>query len=401
MQEKAREQRQIVDSREDVRVLKKAIASFSSLQFIQLLRVEDAQDKDFRMYIQREQGLRQFVEQYWVPACSHGSRTIGAALLSANVPWSRFSSQVLSARSAESLALYEPDSLSILASRLTCLTLHFDEVTDLDQRIGELSNLFKTVFATAEAMQAVHVGFPSDRPLNLPLERVFHKVVWKKLVALGVNGWNLDADEIVDLALRHRQRLKGLRLRHVHLRPGSIWKDVLGKLRDSMLELEWVSLRKIDYMDHFDDTNPGGAEITDDLFENESDSETDEDEDGAPGLASRPTSSDVHPNGHFDPHTLAIAGPSATNQYTNGSMSVDEDSDGHTDSDDGHGPESVEMDFPEMASADTPASAPWCNCNGHSDSADDIGDNGRSVSNAQRKAWEKWVIRRCPEHGEQ
>ena len=178
---KASEQQQILDSQEDVRVLKRAIGAFSSLQFVKLLRVTDREDDLFRQHIQMHEGLRHFVDLYWTPACSHGSRTIGTALLSADVPWSKFYSPVLSAQSAEFLASHKPRSLSTLAARLTCLTLVFDDGNDLDMKMSELSALFRTVFTTAENMQAIHVGFPRQRPLNLRLEEVFHHVTWDKV----------------------------------------------------------------------------------------------------------------------------------------------------------------------------------------------------------------------------
>lgn len=385
LRQKAEEQRQIITSQEDVRVLTKAIASFTSLQFVQLLRLTDKEDEAFLTYIRQHEDWRQFVDLEWAPACSHGSRTIGTALLHSNVPWSRFSSPTLSPQSAEFLATHKPHSVSILAARLTCLTLHFDDGNDLDQRMSELSNLFRTVFTTAVNMQAVHVGFPPHRPLSLPLEDVFHGVKWDKLVAFGVQGWKLDADDIISLALRHKERLKGLRLRCVYLKEGSMWKDVLGALRSSMHRLEWVSLRSIDYARQFDDQwLVGGAEVPDDPPPGESDSETtteDEDE--------------------------SMVGPSTWNHGhgVNGNAGSDDD-DAHSgneaDSDDEHGPEAHEMEFPPLNSPDTPASAPWCSCNGtgHLDSADDLGDDGSSPTRVKRKAWEKWVVRRCPEHSE-
>ena len=183
LRQKANEQQQILESREDIRVLKKAIGAFSELQFIKLLRVTDGEDDKFKQYIQTQEGLRYFVDLYWTPACSHGSRTIGTALLCADVPWSKFYSPVLSAQSAEFLAFHKPESLSTLAARLTCLTLVFDDGNDLDQRMSDLSNLFRTVLITAENMQAIHVGFPRHRPLNLPLEDVFHNITWDKVRA--------------------------------------------------------------------------------------------------------------------------------------------------------------------------------------------------------------------------
>ena len=360
-------------------MLKKAFASFTSLQFVQLLRVTDEEDTALLAYIRQNEGAGQRVGLEWTPACSHGSRTIGAALLASNVPWSRFSSPMLSPQSAEFLALHSPQSLSTLAARLTCLTLHFDDGVDLDQKMSELSNLFRTVFTAAEGMQAVHVGFPSHRPLSLPLEAVFHGVTWKRLVAFGVQGWKLHADEIANLALRHRDRLKGLRLRDVLLQDGSLWKDVLSVLRDSMSRLEWVSLRRIGYARHFDDLwLAAGAEVPDDPPPGESDSESDEDDE--------------------DP----LVGPSNAHHGQHAGDSDDEDTESDVDSDDERGPDANDMEFPPLNSPTIPAPSPWCDCAGrsHADLADEIGDDGYAISNTKRKAWEKWVVRRCPTHSE-
>ncbi|KXL48515.1 MAG: hypothetical protein FE78DRAFT_141825 [Acidomyces sp. 'richmondensis'] len=382
---KMEEQEKIIASREDERILREAIRSFTSLQLVQLLRVTDAEDASILSFIRQHEELRQFVDLQWPPACSHGSQTIGSALLQSNGSCSRFSSPMLSPQSAEFLATHTPQSFPSLAARLTCLTLHFDDGNDLDQKMSELSNLFKTVFSTAVNMQAVHIGFPSHRPLSLPLQDVFHNVTWKSLVAFGVQGWKLHADEIIDLALRHRDRLKGLRLRDVLLKDGSMWKDVLGTLRDSMWRLEWVSLRRIGYATHFDELwLAAGAEVPDDPPGGESDSEsTDEDEDPMVG------------SGTFQGN--------GTNGFHHDSSADEGFNSSDDSSDDENGMESTRMDFPPLNSPVTPASsAPWCNCNGrgHIDSADDLGDDGTTVSNAKRKVWEKWVVRRCPEHSE-
>ncbi|KAK1028887.1 hypothetical protein LTS16_020191 [Friedmanniomyces endolithicus] len=246
--------------------------------------------------------------------------------------------------------------------------------------MSELSDLFRTVFSTAVNMQAVHVGFPSHRPLTLRLKDVFHNVTWEKLVAFGVQGWKLDAEEIIDLALRHRERLKGLRLRDVLLKDGSAWKDVLSVLRDSMYRLEWVSLRRIGYARHFDEVwLAAGAEVPEDPPPGESDSDESVEDD--------------------EP----IAGSSMGHTATNRAVESDDDfeqSGREIDSDDEREPEpeSNDMDFPLLTSLDTPSSAPWCNCNGasHVDSVEDlnddghtVGDDGYTIPNFKRKAWEK------------
>ncbi|OQO12796.1 hypothetical protein B0A48_02260 [Cryoendolithus antarcticus] len=366
-QEKVQEQRQIVESQYDVQVLQKAIGSFTSLQHVQLLRVQDEEDRAILRYVQQHADADALIHLEWAKACSHGSQTIGAALLVSKAPWSRFSSPMLSPQSAEFLSSAQPRSLSTLAERLTCLTLHFDDGTDLDSKMSELSSLFQTVFTSAKNMQAVHVGFPSHRPLTLPLEDVFHNVTWDKLVAFGVQGWKLNADEILGLALRHRDRLKGLRLRDVQLREGNMWKDVLSELRHSMSRLEWVSLRRIGYARSFDESwLAAGAEVLDDEPPGESESDSSEED------------------------YIPVAGPSNATilQGSAGASSSDEsESEGDSETDDEHGPDAHELDFPPLDSPITPASATWCNCNGkaYSDSVENLGDNGFTVSNAQRR----------------
>ena len=97
-----------------------------------------------------------------------------------------------------------------------------------------------------------------------------------------------------------------------------------------------------------------------------------------------------------------MVGPSTAAHGTIDVPDHESDSDSLSDSGDEHSLEEHDMDFPTLNSPSTPTSAPWCDCNGRSyaDSADSLGDDGYSVSNAKRKVWEKWVVRRCPEHGE-
>ena len=177
LQRKVDDQHQIVEFGEDVRVLKKAIASFTKLQHVRLLRVADWDQRNLLM--RRPEGSEQFLRLNWTDACSHASRTIGEALLSANVPWCRFSSPQISPQSAERLTSLQIKSLYTLAARLTCLTMVFVDASD--DQVRHLSGLFRSVFKTAVNMQAVHVGFASRTPLSLPLEEVFNHVTWSKV----------------------------------------------------------------------------------------------------------------------------------------------------------------------------------------------------------------------------
>ncbi len=287
---------------------------------------------------------------------------------------------MLSPQSAGVLAGHTPETLKTLAQGLTSLELHFDDGTDLDKRILDLSSLFKTVFMAAENMQSIHLGFPSHRPLSLRLEDLFHHVKWERLSAFGIQGWKLDAKEIIALVGRHRERLRGLRLRDVLLNDGSMWKDVLGFLRNDMVRLDWVSLRRIDYAKHFDEQWAGaGAEVPDDPPGGASDSDEESDD----GSNSEP------------PVDGFRTSPNATEFESD--VSDADNSDDHSENDDEHGPLANEMNFPQL-STDAPSSVVWCTCQvsegQYPDSVEDLGDDGIFVSNTQRKLWEKWVVKR-------
>ncbi len=108
----------------------------------------------------------------------------------------------------------------------------------------ELSDTFRLLFMAAKNLEAVHVGFSRDHyfPLDLGLEEIFHNVHWPKVEHLGFKPRRLDSQD--NIARRHHRTLRGLRLRDVSLRDGSMWKDVLSMLREEMDNLEWVSLKQ-------------------------------------------------------------------------------------------------------------------------------------------------------------
>ncbi|KNG47348.1 f-box domain-containing protein [Stemphylium lycopersici] len=378
-QEKANEQRDIVRTRRDALVLNSALRQFTSLQHIQILRVQDQEEGELINYM-RNHELNDLVPR-WPPACLHSAKTIGQALLKSGSPCSRISSPMLSPQSVLGAAENPPTTLGILAGRLTCLELHFDDSTDLDIRMRNLSSLSKALFTAAKNIEALHIGFPSYRPLTLRLEELFHHVKWDKLQAFGIQAWRLDAEEIIGMAYRHRETLRGLRLRDVLLREGSRWKDVLPCLRDDLPRLDWVSLRRIDYEQHFDEQWVLGAEVPDDPLIGSDSSDESEDWEYE-GEQEDP--SDDHSGSENDPDGSSIAGT---------------ESDAGIDEQELEPEQGGTLHFPPMP--DTPASITWCNCNGHMDSVDALGDDGVMVTNQQRKFWEKWVVRKiCTEqHG--
>ena len=364
---KADDQRSIVESGEDARILKKAMVAFTSLQHVQILRLQDEADRHLLDYLQEmEASGAPLVELKWTPACVHAVKTVGEALMHARSPFSRFSGPMMNTQAALAVRKSMPQTVSFLASCLTCLELHFDDGADLNEKIAELSELFRNVFSSAKNLQALHIGFPSRLPINLRLEDVFHHVQWERLRAFGIQAWRLEACEIIDLARRHSRTLRGLRLRDVHLKEGSMWKDVLAMLRAEMEQLDWVSLRRVDYSKHFDELWAGSIEVADDTLAGSSDSDDDDEFPGQFNVSDDEAKSD------------------------------DEESDDQSDADTDHGPEANEL----ALSPDTPVSLPFCTCSRSSypASADDLGDNGLFVLYQQRKMWEKWVIGRCPEH---
>ena len=367
LETKARDQSTLVRSREDIRVLEKAMSSFTSLQHVQILRLQDESDRLLLDLLQEvEAGETLGIDLKWTPACFHATKTIGEALVHARSPFSRFSGPMMNPQSALAMKQSIPQTVPVLSSRLTCLELHFDDGSDLDARVRDISNLFHAVFNAAKNLQALHIGFPSHSPLNLALEEVFHNVRWEKLRAFGIQSWRLDADEIIDMARRHSKTLRGLRLRDVQLKEGSMWKDVLTMLREEMDLLDWVSLRRVDYSQHFDELWRNSMEVPDDPPGGASDSD---DEDNFSARFSMPDDD---------------------------GDSIAEDSDDQSNADTDNGPEANDISL----SPDTPISLPFCTCSRSSypARADDLGDNGQYVNYQQRKMWEKWVVGRCPEH---
>ena len=148
-----------------------------------------------------------------------------------------------------------------------------------------------------------------------------------------------------------------------------MWKDVLAMLRNEMEQLDWVSLRRVDYSKHFDELWADSMEIKDGSLEG---SESD-DEDDFPA--------------HF-----SVAG---SENDRDDAIEYDSD-DEHSLADTDHGPDANEI----ALSPNTTASLPFCTCSRSSNpaSADDLGDNGIFVYYQQRKMWEQWVIGRCLEH---
>ena len=190
-------------------------------------------------------------------------------------------------------------------------------------------------------------------------------------------GWCLHAEEIIDLATRHREKLKGLRLRDVSLKGDSRWKDVLMTLKTEMEVLEWLSLRRVGYDNGPEEMmNGGGMEVSDD-------STLDSSTDRHDGLSEE------------DVNDGPEAGPSENRP--NGHSGARDDFDDHHSSDGEDGPAANETEFPRaiLTQQDpTPNRMRAGVKESFGSSEVNLEDNGKPVTRQQQKRWEEWVVRR-------
>ncbi|KAL9115503.1 MAG: hypothetical protein Q9227_000824 [Pyrenula ochraceoflavens] len=376
--QKRREQQDLVHSENDVKVLIQAFKAFASLQHVQILPLVDNDDRVLLELLKRLSRRQDFPEHLvqleWAPACYHAARGLGRALsqgLSQNSLFHKFSAPLLNSNSAVALLKGPQLPVSYLAQRLTCLEIQFEAEPHLREHILGLSELFESLFKATPNMQLVHIGFPSGDPLDIRLEKVFHNVQWKRLQVFGIQSWRLDADEITDMAVRHSRSLRGLRLRDVLLNQGSRWKDVLSILRDEMQALDWISLRRVDYATHFDEIIQGTEILDVDLYPS-SGSTADSEEEEILGQ-----NGDLHGSEEEE----------LSEEDTDEEMEQEE-----SDEESNHGFGSVRSASPAGTSL-TSTMRSFTLQGMASKSADELGDNGKSVGRRQiTKAWEHWVI---------
>lgn len=166
----------------------------------------------------------------------------------------------------------------------------------------------------------------------------------------------------------------------MHLKEGSLWRNILAILRDELYLLRWVSLRRIDHVQSVQTpSEEAGTEISDHPY---SDIESTSDEEhGRTTLATD--------------HALCNA-PGSDGDDDQGDID-----DIYEDFDEEHWLRSNVMDFPNLGSPKAHSAVPWCTCEStyRLGTAKNLADDGLQVDNAKRKYWARWVVRRCPFHG--
>ncbi|KAJ5731342.1 uncharacterized protein N7483_005850 [Penicillium malachiteum] len=240
------EQTNLVETNFDLSQLCLGIAAFSALQEIKLLRLQDEADEHLldlvhENYIRGTETMDSSRIWFdWESACSRAVTNLGIALLNSQCSAIRFIGPHISPEATLQLLRAPSTTLAAMGNRLTSLDINFHSHSDITATMSDLSSSRFTL----DSLQ--------KPPLDLDLESIFHNIRWKTLRTLSLQGWRLDADEIISLIRRHRRQLRDFRLFAVYLRPRGRWKDVLCVLRNEMERLDSVELREIDYTEHFD-----------------------------------------------------------------------------------------------------------------------------------------------------
>ncbi|KAI9371967.1 F-box domain protein [Aspergillus egyptiacus] len=248
------EQQHILDGNHDRELLREAIVAFSSLQKIKLLRLQDEADQQF---LDRVHGrsLEGTLALDWEPACSRAVTNLGLSLLASDRTSVQFVGPQISPEAMVRLLHAPSVTISALGARLACLDVTFYSKANPTSLMEPLSRVFHDFFLAAKNLVTLHLGFSGDIPLDLPLEHIFHRIQFKSLRTLSIQGWLLASDEIIALVSRHRGQLRDIRLVNIYLREGSRWRDVLSALHDDMDEIEQIDLREINYASALSNAN--------------------------------------------------------------------------------------------------------------------------------------------------
>ncbi|KAE8352621.1 F-box domain protein [Aspergillus coremiiformis] len=254
------DQESIITANHDTNLLRRAISAFSSLRQIKLLRLQDGADEQLSDYI-REQSLEETVDLDWEPACTRAVTSLSISLLESKCSSVRFVGPQISPESAVRLLQTPSVTLSALGPRFTSLDITFHSSNDMTRSIKSVSTVFRDFFLSAKNLTSIRLGFRAKVPLDLSLELIFHRLQWKSLRTLSIQGWRLHSQEIISLVRRHRRQLREIGLASIYLRDGGRWRDILSVLHEEMDQVEHIYLQDIDYADHFDSDSPESDHI--------------------------------------------------------------------------------------------------------------------------------------------
>lgn len=260
---------ELVNNGIDLTQLRTALASFSAIQELKLLRLQDEADEHMLDFIRDHSftngtsNLESTTRFDWESACSRAVTNLGISLLGSQCPSIRFIGPQISPEATLQLLQAPSTTLAAMGPRLTSLDITFHSSVDISPTMSDLSDVFYNFFREAKNLVAIHMGFPTKHPISLPLNSIFHNIRWKTLRSLTLQGWRLTSEDLISLIRRHHRQLRDLNLSSIYLQSGK-WSSVLNVLRHEMDHLDHLQLREIDYAAHFDEISfATGVEVFD------------------------------------------------------------------------------------------------------------------------------------------
>jgi hypothetical protein len=384
---RANEHSKIRASGEDLKSLSLALKSLKNLERLRLFRVMDENDQEYFKYLCYNNG-----QQYlsWTYACEHAMGTLIAAYLasdsSANIFDCRFLDIRPPASEGQKIELpYTLEPLAVALGRLKGLLLRLvsDNSNSMNSRVNWLSQYCKWLLPFTENLTGLHIAF--EKVVSIPLKDVFYDMRWQSIKYIGVHLWSVDGGELIKLLLR-LPTLRSVRLRQVYLEEGDHkmrWNEVLKKIKQN-LTLDWISLFGIGYGD-------GGRApyyVEDESSESEYHLPSDDENDDEGPLMSE----DDNEGEEHEPNPFVGNDVQNDDDYTDSSESEESQTEGNDIEDDHYNIPDAAMDPP--ASPELLGAAPSQAC----DCERDIGDDVLFINKSKWQDWERWTVKRCPNH---
>ncbi|KAI5803861.1 hypothetical protein EDC01DRAFT_611607 [Geopyxis carbonaria] len=392
-----KEQQDLMRDQYDLKVLKKALKAFTTLQEIQLLAIMVHKDIVLRNLASSFDNW-EFTDCKWIPACQHAVETLALAVATTNSPVSALCSPTMSPQSLILLSPKLRPGSDQLWKQLSYLEVTCDERPDrsyLDTSgtilLGHndaVAKMFQGFLHLALNLTTLYIRFTPGMPVRLPLKDAFHKITWPKLRVLGIGSWMLHADELIQIVRRHKNTLQGLRLSEVYLLNGDMWRDVVVAVKQDIPRIEWVGLHDISYEREYVRKQA--------YIETYSDTSSDA-EDEEYGL-------DMDRLSYRSRDSISISSTTASHDHI---PAPDDDQEVV------YGNVFMNLGSSHAAAAGGgPGSVSGSSIHGNSslgaligynvadmDESEeevDLEDNGRTVSQAQRRHWERWIVGKTP-----
>ncbi|KAH6664705.1 hypothetical protein B0J14DRAFT_493235 [Halenospora varia] len=388
---RAEDQKSILANEVDAETIRSAFVGFTNLEQVRLLRLEDNVDRDWISFLRTHEG--DWSHFSWPHAFEYALHTLAMAYWQSNSKVKRFSCRFMDPCQRVGLTAQSRNILSRIASHLDSFEVELvdDQVLphrggDLNGRAIQLSALSMEILSrTTSHLRGLHFGY--QQRVSVPLETIFHNLVWEKLVYIGIHRWCLLDHEIIAFLRRH-SKIRCLRMRYIMLRDGSRWDRVLKVIRRELTALKWVSLLGIGYAQpddrsiYIQDDSDFDSDIM--LHLEEDDDEDNDDDDSDDG-----EDDDQSDSAQSSTGTERVAYSDHTSDFAESDNDFSESSEANIAGEEQHGDES----------SSNPNARSWCYCNsGNGLAWGDLDDNGEVVERAQWKKWEIWAIKRCSLH---